>query len=221
MGQTLWQRLTKGPEVVEFKYTNPAKAKIGSAFSLDVMGYRDLMFTLREIHDYKRVINGKTLNFADYVLLARPIGKDDVWVRVRFMPVEVPDAMLTHNIVLMTQYDEMKFNKGLDDAVRDTTGELVITENSTGAEEKYWRPNGLTTSFNATVSIVRDENNDGKVTSNEVETRRVEYWDYSRVTTDEAKQQFTQFLFVELDQTSKVQTMWRGEEIDPQRVTVL
>jgi len=219
MGQTLWQRLTKGREVVEFKYTNPAKAKIGSSFSLDVIGYRDLMFTLREIHDYKRTINGKTINFADYVLLARPIGKEDVEIRLRFMPVAVPDAQLTHNIVVLTKYDEMGFNQGLDGALRDTTGELIVTENS--VDEKYWRLNGHVLPYNADVAIVRDINNDGKVESDEVENVSVEYWDFSRITTDEAQQQYTQYLFVELDKDSKVQTMWRGEEVDPERITVL
>lgn len=221
MGQTLWQRLTKGPEVVEHRYTNPAKAKIGCAFSIDSIGYRDLMFALREIHDYRRVINGREFRFADYVLLARPVGGEDVWARVRFVPADVPDAALTHNVLLLTKYDEMRFCKELDDALRDATGELVVTDNATGTEERYWRPNGLTTPYRATVSVVRDENGDGKVTSNEVEKRRVEYWDFARTTTDEAKQPFTQHLFVELDGDSKVQTMWRGEEIDPQRVAVL
>ncbi len=219
MGQTLWQRMTKGKEVVEFNYTNPAKAKIGNTFNLDVMDYRGLMFSLREIHDYKRTLNGRVLNFADYILLARPVGKEDIEVRLRFVPLTVPDALMTHNVILLHKYDEMPFNKGLDEVLRATTGELVITENA--VDEKYWRINDIKTPYRADVAVVRDANNDGKIEDKEVEKNKVEYWDYSRITTDVAQQKFTQYLFVELDQGSKVQTMWRGEEIDPERVNIL
>lgn len=226
MGQTLFQRLFKGKEQVEYKYFNPAKAKIASTFSLDVIGLRDLMFTLVEIREYKRTINSKQLTFGDYVLLSRPIGKDDVWVRVRFMPVENPDSQLTHNVLILTKYDEMPYCKELDEVLRATTGVLDITDHDTELTETYWRPaidgrSRLTSAYRADVSIIRDVNNDGKVEPQEVEKETIEYWDYSRITKDEAGQEFTQFLFVEMDEHSKMQTMWRGSEIDANRVTVL
>lgn len=227
MGQTLFQRLVRGPEVVEYKYFNPLRAKIGSSFSLDVLGFRDLMFTLREIHQYERKDSVKSM-FGDYVLLARPIGKEDVWVTVRLMPVEVPDANLTHNVLLLQKYDEMPFCKPLDEACRCGSGELEISDNDTGAKETYYRlamdnagTQRITRSFDTTMTVIRDVNNDGKVEDHEVQKVPVEYWNYSRITRDEAGQDFTQYLFVEFDKKTRLQTMWRGEEVDAQRVTVL
>lgn len=218
MAQTLWQRLTRGREVVEFQYANPVKAKIGCSFTLDVVGHRDMIFNLREILAYTRRINGKEFTFADYVLLARPIGQEDVSVRVRFVPVENPDASQTHTVLLLSKYDEMKFCRDLDNALRDATGELVITEEN--REDKYWRINDVRDSYRAEVAVIRDVNGDGKVQENEVEKHRIEYWDFHRETTDEAGQKYVQYLFVELDDY-KMQTMWRGEEVDAQRISVL
>jgi hypothetical protein len=216
MGQTLWERLTKGKEPLEFKYTNPAKAKIGCSFIIDSLDYKNLIFTLHEIIEYKRNINGKELFFADYVLIAKPIGKwngkEEVLVRTRFMPIEIPDSQFTHNVILMTKYEEMKFNEELDNVLRDNTGELLITDDSTGEEEQYWRLNDLKNSYHADLSIVTNQN---------VENKKVEYWDFSRITLDEANQQFTQYMFVEMDKYYKVQTMWRGQEIDTNSVSIL
>ena len=217
MSQTLFERLLHGKEVVEFNHFNPAHAKIGSTFTLDVINLRGLMFQLREIWEYKRNINGKQLTFGDYVLLARPVGKEDVEVRLRFMPVEVPDAELTHDVLVLTKFDEMPYNEGLDGAVRDGSGEMTITDNATKAEETYWRNNNLKDAYVADVSIIKDAH--GKV--GDTEHTSVEYWDYSRETDDEAGQKFVQFLFVEMDSDSKMQTLWRGEMTDANRVSVL
>lgn len=216
MAQTLFERLVYGPEQVELKHYNPVKAKVGTTFMIDTIDFPKQLFTLREIWEYKRKVNGKTLTFADYVLR----NKEDVWIRLRFMPVEVPDSQLTHNVLLLQQYEQNRFDKGLDDALR-AGSTFTITDHDKKTEDEYWRLGDLTESFHAEVNILKDADNDGRVKSDEVETHRVEYWDYHRDLMDEAKQQYTQFLFVELDKKTKMQTMWRGSEIDPSRVTIL
>jgi hypothetical protein len=220
MGQTLFERLWYGKEVVEFKYTNPAKAKIGCSFTIDAFGLRGLLFTLKEIVEYNRTVNGKELKFADYVLLARPVDGEETWVRMRFMPLALKDADASHTVLVLHKYDEFKFMDELDKALRDDTGELVIN-GGTDAEEKYWRVNDIRGSYTADISVISDADGNGKVESNEVENRELEYWDFSRITLDEAKQEFVQYLFVELDKDCGMQTMWRGEEVDPHSITVL
>lgn len=197
MAQTLWERLTRGPEK---QIENPANAKIGAIFTIDEIDYRNKTNHLREIMEYKREINGKEFVFVDYVF-------DDF--RLRFMPST--DDGVTHNIILLKKYDEMKFNESLDSVLREETGELVITENDN--EEKYWRNNDVTSSYLAKINVLSGKN--------KLDTMNIEYWDFSRVTKDEADQDFTQYLFVELDKNYHMQTMWRGEEILAEKITIL
>jgi hypothetical protein len=226
MGQTLFQRFVYGREIVENNYFNPAKAKIGNSFSVDAIDMIGCIFSLREIWEYKRSMNGIDMTFGDYILLSRPIGKDDVWLRVRFMPTG--DDETPYKVLILTKYDEMPFCKELDEACRCGSGEFIITNNDTGEQETFWRllMNGSTSkrvleSYDAAISIVKDVNGDGIVESSEVQKKEVEYWDYSRDTKNEAGHVCREYLFIEYDKEYRTQTMWRGTEIDPQNVTVL
>src|SRR3954462_9409573 len=91
-GKTLWEMLVakvQGP--AELRYYNPLKARIGSSLMLDEIDLKDLNFFVKEIRQYKRVIGGQPFTFVDYVLLARPLGADDVWARLRLVPIEGAD----------------------------------------------------------------------------------------------------------------------------------
>ena len=70
------------------------------------------------------------------------------------------------------------------------------------------------------VTIVRDVNLDKRVTRDEIEKRRVEYWDYWREVKDEAGQPRREFLFVEMDGENGWFQIWKGMEIDPKRVMI-
>jgi hypothetical protein len=208
---------------VENKVYNPANARIGNSFTLDVMGLRDMVFTLREICEYKR--QGKP-SFVDYVLLSRPVGGEDKWIRLRYMPVEVPDSVLKDSVLMLVSDGEGAFDKDLDEVLRRNDPDFTITDNATNDKQTFWRPsldgkNHITGSHCASLSVVRDANGDGKVEESEIDRRQIEYWDYSRITHDEAKQEITEFLFIELDKHCGTQAFWRGEEIDSQRVMVL
>jgi hypothetical protein len=79
----------------------------------------------------------------------------------------------------------------------------------------------VTDSYKAEVSVLRDVNSDGRVDRDEVEKVRLEYWDYWRETKDEAGLPLRQYLFVEMDRDTGWFQLWRGQEIDPQRVLVI
>jgi hypothetical protein len=222
-GKTLWEMLmAKLHGSAELHYYNPLKAKIGSSITINEIELRDYIFFINEIRQYQRTIDGKSFLFVDYVLLARPLHGEDVWVRLRLNPVSDPEtaAGLTHTALLLRLYDEMAYDEGLYKVVTDTTKKFEVIENGQVTEE-YWRINDVTSSYKATVCAVKDENKDGQVDEEEVEKVGLEYWDYWRETTDEVGQPLRQYLFVEMNTETGWFQIWRGQEMDPQKVLVV
>jgi hypothetical protein len=222
-GKTLWEMLMAklhGP--VELRYYNPLKAKIGSSIMINDIDLRDYNFFIKEIRQYQRAIGGKPFFFVDYVLLARPLHGDDIWLRLRLNPVDDPEAAsgLTHTALLLRLYDEMAYDENLHKVVTDTTKKFEVVENGQVTEE-YWRINDVATPYKAKLSILKDENKDGQVDEEEVEKEGLEYWDYWRDTKDEVGQPLRQYLFVEMNTDTGWFQIWRGQEIDPQKVLVI
>lgn len=222
-GRTLWEMLMshfQGP--VEFQYYNPLQAKIGSAILLNEIELKDLQFTVKEIYEYKRTINDKQFVFSDYVLLARPLNKDDLVLRLRVNPVADPTKVAgqTYQVLLLWPFDSLAYEEGLHKAVTDTTRKFQVIENGE-VKEEYYRINDVTQAYRARVAIIRDADQNRRVDSSEVETMILEYWDYWRETNDEAGLPFTQYLFVEMSTANGWFQIWRGREIDPQRAFVV
>jgi hypothetical protein len=222
-GKTLWEMLLaklRGP--VELRAYNPLQAKIGSSILINEIDLRDNNFFLKEIRQYQRTLQGKQFLFVDYVLLARPLHGEDVWVRLRLNPVDDPEAAggLTQTALLLRLYDEMAYDEGLYKVVTDTTKKFQVLENGQVTEE-YWRINDVTSSYKATVSIIKDENKDGQVDEDEMEKVTLEYWDYWRDSTDEFGQPVRQYLFVEMNAENGWFQIWRGQELDPQKALVM
>lgn len=223
-GKTLWEMLKEKfqPAPVELQFYNPLKARIGNAVTINEIELRDYNFFIKEIHEYRRTIGRQQHYFADYVLLARPLGGEDVLLRLRLVPVADPQraAGLTHQALLLRLYDEMAYNEELHKVVNDTTKKFEVLENGQVVAE-YWRINDVATSYKAKVAVITDINRDNKVEINEVQRRGLEYWDYWRETTEAGGVKFTEFLFIEMDSANGWFQMWRGREVDPQLVIVM
>jgi hypothetical protein len=209
---------TSGP--VEFQFQNPLKVKIGSTLTIHDIDYMGATFFVKEIHEYGRVIPGeKPLFFTDYDCCSRPLFGPEKQVRIRLNPVANPDAAagLTHNVILMTQYDSLAYNEGLHNCVKDDTKlfETFVDGNLTG---RYFRINDVQNSYKADVSVITARP-DGKVFMEDVQKRGLEYWDYWSEVKDEAGQPFTKFCFVEMNSDTGWFTIWQGKEIDAQHVT--
>lgn len=221
-GRTLWEMLLdklKGP--VEFQYYNPLRARIGSAVTLDEVEWRDLNFFVLSIHEYKRTIGGQEFRFVDYALMARPLHGDKIIVRLRLMPADDPDeaAGVDHHVLLLRLEDDLPYDEGLHKVVNDGTKKFQVLEDDK-VQAEYERINDVSSSYRAEVTIVRDVNLDQHITRDEIETRRVEYWDYEREVKDEAGQPRREFLFVEMDGENGWFRIWKGNEIDPKRVVM-
>lgn len=222
-GRTLWEMLMAklhGP--VELHYHNPLKAKVGSSIMIDDIDLRDDNFFIQEIRQYQRTIDNRPFFFVDYVLLARPLHGEDMWVRLRLHPVDGRQAAagLRHTALLLRLYDEMAYDEGLYKVVTDTTRKFEVIDNGQVTEE-YWRINDVTSSYKAKVAVIKDENKDGQVEEDEVDKIELEYWDYWRDTTDEVGQPLRQYLFVEMNTDNGWFQIWRGQEMDPQKVLVM
>jgi hypothetical protein len=222
-GKTLWEMLVEAfSSPVEMRYYNPLKAKIGSFLTLEDLDLRDLDFRVKEIRQYRRHLGERDYLFVDYVVLARPVGGKEVLGRLRLNPVENPDpaAGKTHDALFLKLYDETPYSYELHQVVRDSTGLFQVIEDGKVTAE-FHRLNNLRTAYRATVTIIEDLNQDGKVQSGEVRTHEVDYWDYWRDTTDEAGRPAKEFLFVELDKETNGFQIWRGRPIDLLRAFVV
>ncbi len=220
-GRTLWEMLLdklQGP--AEFRYYNPLHARIGSAVTLDVVEWRDLNFFVLSIHEYTRTIGGQVFRFVDYTLVARPLGRDKVLVRLRLMPVDDPDeAGIAHHVLLLQLDDDRPYDRDLHKVVNDGTKKFQVLEDDK-VQAEYERINDVSSPYRAEVTIVRDLNLDKHVTRDEIEKRRVEYWDYWREVPDEAGQPRREFLFVEMDGENGWFQIWKGREFDPKKVVL-
>lgn len=221
-GRTLWEMLLdkiQGP--IEFRYYNPLHARIGSAVTLDEVEWRDKNFFVLSIHEYKRSIGGQDFRFVDYALVARSLGEDKTLVRLRLMPVDDPDqeAGVGHHVLLLRLDDDLPYDEGLHKVVNDGTKKFQVLEDDK-VQAEYVRINDVGTPYRAELTIVRDVNRDKHVTRDEIEKRRVEYWDYWREVKDESGQPRREFLFVEMDGESGWFQIWKGNEVDPKRVMI-
>lgn len=226
MAQTLLQYWLRGEEPVETLYDNPVKARIGDAFSVDVHPYYDLNFTLREIWVYKQTYRSRTYSFVDYVVSAWK-GKEEICLRVRFMPVESPTSAYTHDILVLRPEASMPWDEGVSKGTQDPGGLFAIFSNDgKGGETQvnYERCNFKMVRnepYTTEVSILSDVDGNGKATKSEVQTRRINYWDYATFKKDVAGQDVQEFLIVEEDVTpgdAETHNLWIGERIDPSRL---
>ena len=222
-GKTLWEMLlakVHGP--AELHYYNPLKAKIGSAIMINEIDLREDSFFVKEIRQYQRTINARPFLFVDYLLLARPLHGEDLWLSLRLNPVDDPEAAagVTHTALLLRLYDELAYDEGLYKVVTDTTKKFEVVENGQVTEE-YWRINDVTGSYKGRVAVIKDEDKDGQVDDREVDKVELEYWDYWRDSTDAFAQPVRQYLFVEMNTENGWFQIWRGQEIDPQNVLLM
>jgi hypothetical protein len=221
-GRTLWEMFTDwvgGPQ--EANYFNPLKAQLGRSVTFDDLEWRDRDFKLRQILEYKRVIESREYVFVDYLLTERTIQGVETDMRLRLNPTGEGDRGGEElNALMLFLEDEMKYDKGLHDVVRDPTGIFRI-EKDGKVEAEFTRLHGLHEPYKATVTILADENADGRVARDEVEVRRIEYWDFERDAADAAGQPEKEYVFVEMDAKDGWFQIWRGRAFNPRKITVI
>ncbi len=187
-------------------FYNPINAKVGKTVSLDMLDYRGLNFFVEEIRENQAGAH----TFVDYVLHAKPIDKADVEARLRLVPD--PKGVLSHRAILLSLMDEMAYNEGLHGVVKDDTGKFIVDDAATGQHDEYWRVNDVLASYASDIKSMKGE-------GDEHEAEKVEFWDYSRMTTIEGVER-EQFVFVEMNSDNGWFQVWQGTEVNPEKVSV-
>ncbi len=200
--RTLWQRIM-GKGVAEPtaapKY-NPLGAKAFSPILIDLSGYTGKQLIVKQTREVIRSINATEHKFADYDIEDESNNK----LRLRVFP--------EGKILILDLYEDMQFSDDLWQICLNET-EFHVTDNDNNVEETYWRIGDVKTTQECMVLL--------DVGSDYCKGYKMDYWDFSRITKDEANQDYEQYLFVEMDKDSGRFQMWRGQEINQSRITVL
>lgn len=221
----LWNEPKNTTVSEESKIYNPIGCKVGGVVKVDSLDFRDYRFGVTEIEQYTVTVNGKKHRMVDYSLLARPIGQPDYECILRIVPDSNSRSACSHRAILMSLYDSMEFNEGLLEVVKSDEKKFVIDDDKCDDDEtndehfEYWRVNDVGMSYIANVTNLADADGDGKVDENEVTKRQVEFWDYSRLT-DMDGVEVEEFVFVEMNKETGWIDIWRGTEVNPERIEV-
>ena len=225
-GRTLWDRLTGAnkPVANEDKYHNPFKARVGNTFHLDILDHRKLFYTLKS---FEVIDRGTGVLMTDYRLEAKPFGESEAkTLLLRTVPREgkTGASKIDFRIVALQPFfecghDDTESYSGIMEGVNDRAGEFVINAGTTD-ERRFWRLQSLKSSEHATVTILKDDSGDGVVQDEEIETKLIEVWGFSRTTLNEAKEEVNEYLYVQKDKSSGWIEILIGTEIPPERIIV-
>jgi hypothetical protein len=217
--KTLWEllmnRLHSSGNGAGIPFANPLDLRVSSPVIVAYANgpeFADYSFTVQEIREYTRRIQGQTFPFTDYVLRgvnAKSLDADDILpARLRV----VPNQAGAHDSLLLRLYDEFEFTEDFLAVVKDTTGLFKVTEDQSGAEATFSRINDLRDSYQAAVMVVPETTLDGKAASGKVTPAKVEYWDYWRDADIGAGKSTKEFIFVEMNSETGWFQIWRGRE---------
>lgn len=221
-----WLDEEKPVPTEEQKIYNPIGAKIGGSITIDSLDYRGLNFFVKEIREYSVSSGGKNHRFVDYVLLARPLNKPDMWVRLRLVPDKNSGTRLTHKAMVLKLYDEFEYNEDFKNVLEDESKKFVIDDDKNDADpsndthDEYWRVNDVGLAYTAKYLSMTDENNDGRVSQDELNRGSLDFWDYSRLT-DIDGIELEQYMFVEMDKKSGWVQIWQGTQVSPEQVDAI
>jgi len=218
-GKTLWEmlleRLHGGGNGAGIAFANPLDLRVGSAVAVaaangpEFAGYD---FTVQEIREYTRRIQGQDFRFTDYVLRGVNTKSFDADAAITARLRVVPNAAGANDALLLRLYDEFEFAEDFLGVVKDTTGLFKVTDDQSGAEATFSRVNDLRESYQAAVLVVSDTTPDGKGTSGKVSPAKVEYWDYWREADIGGGKTAKEFVFVEMNSDTGWFQIWRGRE---------
>ena len=219
--RTLWDRLTGANVFIanEDKYHNPLKVRIGNSIHLDLLGYRDVFYTVKQFAVFDRNTGVPLTDYRlEATVSAKPVPDDKKLLFLRTVPRSGDSgaSKIDFRIVMLAPYYECAWDDesiaGIMEGVNDPAGEFVIDAGTPG-EKKYWRLQDLKTAENVAVTTIKDADGDAG-------QMQLEMWGFSRTTEDEAKQEVNEYLYVQKDSQSGWLQILTGQEIPPERINV-
>ncbi|MBI4024615.1 MAG: hypothetical protein HY360_06510 [Verrucomicrobia bacterium] len=219
-GKTIWEMFRerwKGRPTVSFY--NPLDLGIGATPPVREPQYAGYDFKAAEIREYSRTIGEKTFVFTDYVLTGIKDfdRRSEVTLRLRVMP----DDRGGQNAFLLRLYDDLAYDQGLENVVRDAAGVFEVSYDEgeldgqgnprhAGDTEVYHRVNDVQDSYRALVSVIKETDASRKGIPDTAEAVELEYWDFGREI-GEGGQTYPQLLFVEMNAKTGWFQIWQGE----------
>ena len=218
-GRTLWEMLTErlrgSGAGAGIAFANPLDLRVGSPVAIAYANgpeFADYDFTVQEIREYTRRIQGQEFRFTDYLLRGvnteSPDAEDVVMTRVRV----VPNQAGANDALLLRICDEFEFAEDFLAVVKDTTGLFKVTDDKSGAEATFSRINDVRESYQSAVLVVSGTTPDGKGAPGKASAAKVEYWDYWRDADIGAGKTAKEFVFVEMNSDTGWFQIWRGRE---------
>jgi len=126
---------------------------------------------------------------------------------------------LTHHALLLRLEDDLAYNQELHNAVQAPTKTFQIL-NDGKVEAEFARINDVAEPYRAEVTIIKDLDANKRIDPDEIEKVQLQYWDYWRDIADAAGQPLKEYLFVEMNSKTGWFQLWRGQEVDPEKVAV-
>jgi len=219
-GRTLWEMLLQrihhpANNGSGIPFYNPLGAQVNAAFPVPYANGADLAdhsFTVREIHEYNRIIGGQDYVFVDYLLHGinqkTLDSADNLEIRVR----AVPNTAGTHDDLILRIEDEFGFAEEFLAIVNDPGGVFEVTDDTNGARETFQRCNNLRDSYVAAVMVVAATTPEGRAANAQTSPAKIEYWDYWRELDLGGGHTAPEYLFVELNRETGWFQIWRGRE---------
>jgi hypothetical protein len=215
-GKTLWEMLCerlRAGNGAGIPFANPLDLRVGALVPVSHAngpGFADYDFTLQEIRECSRHLEGGTFTFTDYVLRGVNTKSFDANAALAARIRVYPNAAGAHDALLLRLYDEFAFAEDFLGVLKDNTGRFEVTDDRTGAKESFTRLNGVLDSYQAAVLVVAGTTPDGK--ASQTSTAKLEYWDYSRELNLGGGTTAAEFLFAEMNSDTGWFQLWRGRE---------
>ena len=204
--------IPKQVDAPDNKIYNPIGVRIGSSMTIDSIDCFGKNFFVQEIHDFRTHISGQEFKMADYVLNARPLDGSDITVRLRVAEDKAATGV-PYKCMVLERHDSLAYDEGLHGVLKETdnTHKFQI-DHDDGPSDVFPRCGGVKGSYKADVTMV--------VKDGATENIGIEYWDFSRIMKQDGVD-VEQYLFVEMNTDNGWLELWKGCEIDPQKVEAI
>lgn len=224
------------PVEQEVKFYNPLNIGIGKVIEIKYPEYDGKDFRIENVYEYTRELNGRTFIHCCYDLVSKSGGTAE---RVRLLANPIKGASAEdaypYSLLLLKLDHEQQWDDSMTPVLEDACDNKQWVVDDDGKDDDgnqvrepyhdvYYRLNDLVDPYEAEVAEIEDEDGNGKFDPSEVRTRTVTYYDFARQVEDVPGVENTEFYIVEKDGSVEEEgyiTMWKGDEIDPSRITVL
>ena len=220
-GKTLWEIFQERLHArgngngAAIPFANPLDLRIGSPLRMAYANGPELAdydFSVQEIREYLRRIDGQEFSFTDYVLRGVNTKSFDADQAMPARVRVVPNLAGGRDALLLRLFDEFAFAEDFLNLLKDDKGIFEVKDDATGAAGTFTRINDLRDPYEAAVLVVSETTAEGKAPPGRTSFAKLQYWDYWREVPIAEGKTAKEFVFVEMNSTTGWFQLWRGRE---------